>query len=63
MMILNFWTFSKVTAQDGLASNPKARLDFINPMAEEQKAKGLVLMMTKSEEIMWVHPYIVKDEQ
>jgi len=42
---------------------PKARLDVINPMIEKQKAKGLIPMTTKSEEIMWVHPDIVKDEQ
>ena len=32
-------------------------------MAEVQKAKGLIPMMTESEEIMWVHPNIVNDEQ
>ena len=32
-------------------------------MAERQKAKGLILITTDSGEIMWVHPYIVKDEQ
>ena len=47
MVTLNFETFPKMTVQDGL----KARLEVVNPMAEKQKAKGLVLMMTKSGEI------------
>ena len=32
-------------------------------MAEKQEAKGLVPMATKSGEIMWAHPDIVKGEQ
>ena len=63
MVTLNFGTFPKLTVQDRLAHIPKARLDVINSMAEEQEAKSLVPIMTKSEEIMWVHPDIVKDEQ
>ena len=51
------------TVQDGVAPDPKARLDVINPMAEVQKAKGLIPMMTKSGEIMWVYSDIIKDEQ
>ena len=49
--------------QDGSAPIPKARLDVINPMIEKQEAKGLVPMIIKSGEIIWVHPNIVKDEQ
>jgi len=60
---LNFGTFPKVTVPDGFALVPTARLEFINLLAEKQKAKGLVSLATKSEEIMWVHPDIVKDEQ
>ena len=41
----------------------KVRLDVVNPVTEKYKAEGLVLMMTKSGEIMWVHSDIVKDEQ
>ena len=55
MVTLNFGTFPKMTVQDGL--------DLINPMAEQQKAKGLIPLTTESGEIMWVHPDIVKDEQ
>jgi len=49
--------------QNRVTPVPKARLDVINLMAEVQKAKGLILMMSKSEEIIWVHLDIVKDEQ
>jgi len=49
--------------QDGLAPDPKVRLDVINLMAEKQEAKDLIPMTIKSGEIMWVHPDIVKDEQ
>ena len=63
MVTLNFWTFLKTTIQDGVTPVPKARLDIINPMAEVQKAKGLIPMTTKSREIIWVHPDIIKDEQ
>jgi len=63
MATLNFGTFLKMTVQDGVTPVSKIRLDVINLMAEVQKDKGLVSMMTKSEEIMWVHPDIIKDEQ
>jgi len=63
MVTLNFGTFPKTTVQNRLTPIPKARLDVVNPIAEKQKAKGLFLMMIKSEEIMWVHPDIVEDEQ
>ena len=52
-----------MTVQDGLTPVPKTRLDIVNSMAEKQKAKGLVPMMTKSGELMWVHLDIIKDEQ
>ena len=52
-----------MAVKDWLIPVPKTRLDIVNPMAEEQKAKGLVLMMTKSREIMLVNPDIIKDEQ
>ena len=35
MVALNFKTFLKMTIQDGLVPIPKARLDLINPMAEQ----------------------------
>jgi len=54
MVTLNFGTFPKMTVQDGLTPVPKARLDVVNPMAEKQKAKGLIPMMIKSGEIIWV---------
>jgi len=63
MVTLNFGAFLKMTVQDGLVLVPKTRLDIINPMAEKQRAKGLIPMMIESEEIMWVHPDIVQDEQ
>jgi len=63
MVTLNFGTFPKMTVQDGLVPVPKVRLDVINPMAEQQKAKGFILITTKSGEIMWVHPDVVQDEQ
>jgi len=63
MVTLNFEIFPKMTIQDGLVPAPKTRLDVINPMAEKQKAKALILMMTESREIMWVHLDIVQDEQ
>jgi len=63
MVTLNFGTFPKMTVQDGLVPIPKARLDVINPMAEQQKAKDLIPIMIESGEIMWVHPDIVKNEQ
>jgi len=63
MVTLNFETFSKMIIQNGLTPVPNARLDIINSMAKKQNAKGLVPMMTKSREIMWMHADIVKDEQ
>ena len=62
MMTLNFRTFLKTTVQDGLTPVPKARLDIVNPIAEKQRAKGLIPMMTKSRENKWVYPGIIKDE-
>jgi len=41
---------------------PKVRLGVINPMAEQLEAKGLIPITKESEEIIWVHPDIVKDE-
>ena len=52
-----------MTVQDGLVPGPKDRLDIIILMAEKEKAKGLIPMMIESEEIMWVHPDIIKDKQ
>ena len=52
-----------MTVKDGLTLVPKARLDVVNPIMKKQKAKGLIPTTIKSEEIMWVHPDIVKDEQ
>jgi len=63
MVTLNFSTFPKMTIQDGLIPICKARLDAINPMAEQQEAKGHIPIMIESGEIMWVHPDIIKDEQ
>ena len=63
MGTLNFRTVPKKTVQDGLTPVPEARLDIVNPMAEKQKAKGLVLLTIKSGKIMWVHRDIVEDEQ
>ena len=34
-----------------------------NPLVEKQEAKGLMLLTTKSEKIMWVHSNIVNDKQ
>jgi len=59
MVSLNF---TKVIVQNGLTPIPEARLDVINPMAEKQETKGLVLLTIKCGEIMWVYPDIVKDE-
>ena len=56
-------TFLKVTIQDGVALNPKVRMEVINLISEEQKAKDLVPITIKSGEIMWVQPDIVKNEQ
>jgi len=63
MVTINFGTFLKMTVQDRSVPVPKARLDVINPMAEKQKAKSLIPIMTEFREIMWVHPDIIKDEQ
>jgi len=63
MVSLNFGTFPKVIVKNGLTSVPEARLDVINPMAEKQEAKGLVLLTIKFGKIMWVYPDIVKDER
>ena len=63
MVILNFGTLSKMTVQDGLVLIPKARLDVINPMAEQQKAKSLIPITIESGEIIWVHLDIIKNEQ
>ena len=63
MVTPNFENFSKMIIQNGLALIPEGKLEVINPIDEEQEAKGLVPMMTKSGEIIWVHPDIIKDEQ
>ena len=63
MVTFNFGTFPKMTVQNRLVPVHKARLDVINPMAEKQKAKGLIPITTKYGEIMWVHPDIIQDEQ
>jgi len=63
MVTFNFGTFSKMTVQDGLVIFPKARLDVINPLAKQQKSKGLIPITTESGEIMWVYSDIIKDEQ
>jgi len=52
MVSLNFGTFPKMTVQDKLVPIPKARLDVINPMAEQQKAKCLIPITIESREIM-----------
>jgi len=52
-----------MTVQDGLVPIPKARVDVINPMAEQQKSKGLIPITTESREIMWVYSDIIKNEQ
>jgi len=63
MVTLNFGTFLKMTVQDGLVPISEARLDLINPMAEQQKAKGIIPITIEFGEIMWVHLDIVKNEQ
>jgi len=63
MVTLNFRIFSEMTVQDGFIPISKARLDVINPMAEQQRPKGLIAIPTESGEIIWVHPYIVQDER
>ena len=60
MVTLNFSTFPKMMVQDELTPVSKARLDVVNPMTEKQKAKGLVPITTKSGEVRWVHPDIIK---
>jgi len=63
MVILNFENFLKVTIQDGLTPTPKGKMEVTNLLAKKQKAKSLILLMTKSGEIIWVHPDIVNDKQ
>jgi len=63
MVTLKFGDFPKVVVQDGLTPIPKGKMKVTNPLAEEQKAKGLIPLTTKSREIMWVHPNIVNDKQ
>ena len=48
-----FGTFSNMTVQDEFILVLKARLNVINPMVKNQKARGLVLMTMKFGEIMW----------
>jgi len=38
-------------------------MEVTNLLAKKQKAKSLILLMTKSGEIIWVHPDIVNDKQ
>ena len=52
MVTLNFCTFLIMTVQDGLVPIPKVRLDVINPLAEQQKAKGLIPITKEPGEIM-----------
>ena len=63
MVTLNSGTFPKMTVKDGLVPIPNVRLNVINLLAGQQKAKGLIPIMTESEKIMCVHSDIVKDEQ
>jgi len=60
---LSFGTFLTITVHDGLAPFSKARLDVINPRSKKQEAKGLIPMMIKFGEIMWLHPDIIRDKQ
>ena len=63
MVTLNFRNLPKMIVQDGLIPVLKGRLEVTNPLAKKQEAKGLVPLITKSGEIMWVHRNIVNDEQ
>ena len=63
MVTLNFENFSNVTVQDGLALIPKGKMEVNSPLAEKKEAKGLIPLIIKSEEIIWIHSDIVKDEQ
>ena len=56
MVTLEFGIIPKVTVPDGSPPIPKARLEINNPSAKQQEAKGLVLLILKTGEIMWVHP-------
>jgi len=52
-----------VTVQDRVAPALEARMEVINLLAKKQEAKGLVPLITKFGEIMWLHPDIIKNEQ
>jgi len=60
MVTLNFRTFPKVTILDGLTPVPKARLKVINPLANEQEVKGLILLTTKSGETCGYNQILLK---
>jgi len=63
MLTLNFGNSPKLIVQDRLVLIPKGKIIVTYPLSEEQKANGLILLTTKSEEVMLVHSDIINDKQ
>ena len=63
MVTLNFENFLQVVVQDKLTPVPKGKIEVTNPLSEDQKAKGLIPLITKSRKVMWVLSDIVNNKQ
>ena len=63
IVTLEFGKTPKVIVPDGSFPIPKARLEVRDPSVKTQEIKGLVPLTFETEEIMWIHPDLVQDEQ
>jgi len=63
MVTFEFGKTPKVIVPEGSFPIPEARLEINGPSAKYQEIKGLVPLIFKMGEIMWIHPDLVQDEQ
>ena len=63
MVAFKFGSFPEIKVQDGLTPIPKGEMKVNDPISEEKRSKGLVLMTLQTREIIWVHPDIISDDQ
>ena len=63
MVTLEFGKTPKVTVPDGTYPVPVPRLEVKHPAAKTQDNRGLVPLTLETEEIIWIHPDLVQDEQ
>ena len=54
--------YDLLPAPTGVVSIPKGELKVINTDPPNKKEKGLVLVPTRQEGIMWVHPDLIENQ-